>query len=440
MERQSAANESSENLRRLRRWRVSTFWVMLIGYIGYYLCRDNLPAAFGLLSEKFGFTNSQLGLIAFYSELAYSAGKFINGPLADKLGGKKFFLLGMFGSIAFNVLFTFGSTIGYFILIWCFARYFLSMGWGGLIKVIGSWYEHERHGTIMGIISINFQFGSVVARYFSSALVQLGVGWQGLFYYPAAILSAIFVWSWFGSKDNPQQVIPGTKFGSSSVEKKSVIEHGGSGGTDAIKYLLRLPMFQKLLLFSFISHILRSVFLFWTPKLLLDIGMGNSDAIFKSAIFPFLGVIGTVLLGWYTDRFVKNGDRARPMVFMLLGLGVCQLALAHFTQVADKPYGLIVFLIGLSGFLLFGPYSMSSGVLSLDIAGHERAGSCTGLIDGVGYIGGALAVWGAGKMSDAGGWSHVFSSLAGFSLVAAFAALLLSRDLRRHFASVKRGT
>ena len=65
------------DLIRLRRWRNSTFLVMLIGYIGYYLCRQNLSAAFPLLSDKFGYTNSELGLLALYSELAYATGKFI---------------------------------------------------------------------------------------------------------------------------------------------------------------------------------------------------------------------------------------------------------------------------------------------------------------------------------------------------------------------------
>ena len=90
---------------RLRRWRTSTFLVMLIGYIGYYLCRANLSAAFPLLSDRFGYTNSELGLLAFYSELAYATGKFINGPLGDKVGGRPIFLLGMAGAVVFNLLF-----------------------------------------------------------------------------------------------------------------------------------------------------------------------------------------------------------------------------------------------------------------------------------------------------------------------------------------------
>jgi sugar phosphate permease len=423
---------------KLRRWRTSTFWVMLIGYIGYYLCRGNLPASFGLLQKEFGYTNTELGLIATYSEVMYSAGKFINGPLADKLGGKKFFLLGMIGAILFNVLFTFGSSLIYFIAMWCGARFFLSMGWGGLIKVIGSWYEPERHGTIMGIISINFQFGGVAASIFAGWLVGQGVGWKGIFIYPALALTAILIWSALASKDSPQDVVPGTDFGKGASAKKTVMKADADhGGLETAKYLLKLPMFQKLLIFSFVAHVLRSVFIFWTPKLLLDLGMGNSQAIFNSTLFPLLGVIGTVLLGWYTDKYVHNGDRARPMVYLLAGLVATQLYLYYLTNLPDRPLIQIAVIIGLSGFFLFGPYSMSAGALSLDIAGHQRAGTCTGILDGFGYIGGALGVFLGGKLSDMYGWSGVFLAMAVSAVVSILAAWLLSRELRRHHAGEK---
>ena len=96
---------SPEENTRLLYWRTSTFWVMLIGYVGYYICRGNLAAAFPLLTQEFGYSNTQLGLIASLSEMAYASGKFINGPLADKIGGRKIFLVGMAGAISFNLIF-----------------------------------------------------------------------------------------------------------------------------------------------------------------------------------------------------------------------------------------------------------------------------------------------------------------------------------------------
>ena len=146
---------SGEQQSQLVRWRLSTFWVCLIGYVGYYLCRGNLSAAFPLLEQEFGYSNTQLGLIASLSEIAYATGKFINGPLADKVGGRRIFLIGMAGAVFWNLIFALSSSLTAFIIIWCMCRYFLSMGWGGLTKTIGNWYPPERNGTIMGLSLIH---------------------------------------------------------------------------------------------------------------------------------------------------------------------------------------------------------------------------------------------------------------------------------------------
>jgi sugar phosphate permease len=424
---------------RLRHWQLSTFWVCLIGYIGYYVCRANLPAAFPLMSKEFGFTNTELGYIAALSEAAYAFGKIINGPTADKLGGKKIFLVGLAGAILFNVIFGLSSTLIAFTVVWCICRYFLSMGWGGLTKMIGNWYPPEKNGTIMGFISINFQFGGVVATLFAGFLVSIGVGWQGVFFYPALVGAAVLIWSALCSRQEPSDVIEGAHTVSINGDKKPILEIddtlGANGNSVSVKkivvQLLSLPIFRQLLVFSFISHILRSFFFFWTPKLLVDVGMGTSGAIFKSALFPFFGCVGTILLGWYSDKYIKNGDRARPMWIMLVGLTISLLALSELVILgATNPIAIGVFL-SLSGFFLLGPYSMSGGALTLDIAGPKGAGTSTGLIDGLGYVGGALASWAAGALSDTVGWSGVFVLLAFCSTLATLSAYFMSRSFQK---------
>ncbi len=431
------AGHSPSELVLLRRWQLSTFWVCLIGYIGYYLCRKNLSAAIPLISDTFGYSNSDLGLIALYSEFAYALGKFINGPLGDKIGGKKIFLIGMLGAMASNFLFSLGSNLIYFIIIWCVCRYFLSMGWGGLTKMIGNWYPPEKNGTIMGFISLSFQFGGVLSTLFAGYLVAVGATWQEIFIYPPLVLLIIFILSILFSKDNPQQIFANTRFGKGDKKHQAVVssklkkdDHKGHP-LDIVKDLLSLALFRKLLVYSFLTTFLRSIFFFWTPKLLVDIGMGTTNAILKSALFPFLGCIGTIFLGWYTDNHAKNGDRAKMMWIMLSGL-VISLGLISFQLSLDQyNQNVIVILLGLCGLFLLGPYSMSSGCLTLDIAGPEAAGSSTGLIDGLGYIGGALAVWSAGLLSDILGWGQVFMFLCLCAALATFSAYLMSQEFQR---------
>jgi OPA family glycerol-3-phosphate transporter-like MFS transporter len=415
----------------LKRWRLSTFFVCLFGYVGYYICRKNLSAALPLISAEFGYSNSELGLIALYSELSYAAGKFINGPLGDKIGGRKIFLIGMLGAIGCNLLFSLGYDLIYFIIIWCVCRYFLSMGWGGLVKMIGNWYEPEKNGTVMGLISLNFQFGGVVATLFAGLIVAMGGGWRDIFIYPAGVLILIFIWSYFGSKDSPQDVVAGTEFGKSAGQLQSILEESNTEvGASPIKKLLRLRLFKVLLAYSFLTTFLRSIFFFWTPKLLVDLGMGTSNAILKSALFPLLGCLGTIFIGWYTDKHSKD-NRAKMMWKMLMGLAVCLVALVFIIKYIPYEKNLLVLFLSLSGFFLLGPYSMSSGCLTLDIAGSKAAGSATGVIDGLGYIGGALAVWSAGAISDQLGWAEVFALLSLCSLLAVICAVFMSYEFEK---------
>lgn len=414
---------------------------MLIGYIGYYLCRKNLSAAFPLMSAEFGYTNSQLGLIALFSEITYAIGKFINGPLADKIGGKKIFLLGMLGAIVSNIAFSFGSHLIYFVIVWCIARYFLSMGWGGLAKVIGHWYLPEQNGTVMGFISISFQFGGVLATLFAGYLVSLGLGWRAVFLYPPLVLFIIFIWSFFASKNSPRDIVPDTNFAHEEEHQKALVDNQMDQSVEhhpwaIIKTLLGMNIYRHLLVFSFFTTFLRSIFFFWTPKLLVDLGLGTTTAILKSALFPLLGSIGTILLGWYTDKYAKE-DRAQAMWIMLLGLFISLVWVGWLSSdLAHINKNLVVILTGACGFFLLGPYSMSSGSLTLDIAGSKAAGSCTGIIDGLGYLGGALAVWSAGVLSDHLGWSQVFYFLAACALLAVGSAFFMSLE----FKKIQRGS
>ena len=159
--------------------------------------------------------------------------------------------------------------------------------------------------------------------------------------------------------------------------------------------------------------------------------MGTSNAILKSALFPLLGCLGTIFLGWYTDNYAKNGDRAKMMWIMLSGLVVSLVCVSILVSQPQINKNLVVIFISLCGLFLLGPYSMSSGCLTLDIAGADAAGSATGMIDGLGYMGGALAVWSAGYLSDSLGWGEVFIVLSVCGVLATSCAFMMSLEFQK---------
>jgi sugar phosphate permease len=83
--------------------------------------------------------------------------------------------------------------------------------------------------------------------------------------------------------------------------------------------------------------------------------------------------------------------------------------------------------VGLIGFLVYGPYSLLGGVLSVEVRGKEFAATVSGLVDGTGYIAGVLSGVVFGKVLMVGGYRLGFESMAGLTLVSAVLCCFLYR-------------
>ena len=88
-------------------------------------------------------------------------------------------------------------------------------------------------------------------------------------------------------------------------------------------------------------------------------------------------------------------------------------------------------LIGVVAFCLIGPYSYLGGAFALDFGGKQAGAASSGIIDGVGYLGGVLAGDTVARISGAFGWHGVFVALASVSGASAVAAGFLYFQQRR---------
>jgi OPA family glycerol-3-phosphate transporter-like MFS transporter len=90
-----------------------------------------------------------------------------------------------------------------------------------------------------------------------------------------------------------------------------------------------------------------------------------------------------------------------------------------------------VILVALVAFLMIGPYSYLAGAIALDFGGKKGSATASGLIDGAGYLGGALAGNTFASISVTWGWRGAFLSLAGVGALSSIAALFYFMDQRR---------
>ena len=177
-------------------------------------------------------------------------------------------------------------------------------------------------------------------------------------------------------------------------------------------------------LLSFALTIVRETFNNWTPEYLhAHLGFSAGDAGSMSAVFPALGPISVLVTGWLSDRLGVNG---RALV-MFIG---STLATAALVALMSVPAGagtmlLPLLAIGAVAFCLLGPYSYLGGAFALDFGGKQGSAVASGIIDGIGYIGGILAGTSVTQISAAYGWQGVFVALAVVTALAALASGVL---------------
>jgi sugar phosphate permease len=178
--------------------------LLFVGYIGYYPTRKNITVAQVSMKDLDLLTTAQIGYLSSAGTLAYAAGKFINGFLTDWLGGKRTFLLGMLGSVIATSLFASAGGLPLFMAAWIVNSYFLSMGWGGLIKIMSCWYGKGERGMVVGLMTVTFQLGSSIAKVFSASLTGFPLlVWKGLFLVPALVLLALALAMLFFLEERP---------------------------------------------------------------------------------------------------------------------------------------------------------------------------------------------------------------------------------------------
>jgi sugar phosphate permease len=400
------------------------------GYAACYFCRADLSVATPLLIEDLGRHGVghaeaivRIGAMSSIGVLAYALGKLFLGGLGDFWGGRPNFLIGLGGATAFTLLFAAGGTLPLFTLAWLGNRLTQSVAWAGLIKISSKWFDYSSYGMIIGILSVSYLVGDALARQCMGLMIAHGFGWRALFGFAAAVAGAFLVAnvlllreSRVGAGHSEARANPRNLYGDS--------ESRPPGLAALLRPLLRSRAFALVCLLSFGCTLVRETFNTWTPVYLRDyVGYGMGSAAGMSAVFPGVGAVSVLVTGWISDRLGVHG---RPLL-LFLGLAATAVALLVLMSMPASLSGslLPVATIGVIAFCLLGPYSYLGGAFALDFGGKQAGAVSSGLIDGVGYLGGVLAGDSVARISVAFGWRGVFVSLAGVSALAALGALWL---------------
>jgi len=382
-------------------------WLPLgLTYAFLYMGRYNMT----VLKNVQGITQRDFGNIDFWGSLVYGLSFLINGPLADRLGGRATILIAAAGALAANaligVLWLTGAIDGHATVALAFLfvlnMYFQSFGAVSIVKVNASWFHLRERGTFGGIFGILISLGLYFAFDWGTKIAVAGCpscgghaanaagpapselpGLAWLFLVPAAILAVFWLLSFLFVRDTPALAgladfdVADASSGQSEVREPAV---------QVIARMLRNPVILTIAMIELCSGFLRQGILKWSGDFARGVGAaGGYVNAHWGMVSCIAGITGGMLAGVISDQLFQS---RRPPVSTALYL-VMLVGSVAMIPLLGAPVE-VSWVIAVMAMAIIGVHGMLSGVASQDFGGRLNTGVAVGLIDGFVYLGTAL--------------------------------------------------
>ena len=446
-----------------RRQRIINWMSLGLLYAFFYMTRYNYTAVAPTLADLLGWKNTDLGIFETLMPLVYGLSVVLNGPFADRTGGKKAFLFGAVGVALMNFLFgmasfavsspaiwegaglarhvvtpaalKFGLSGGMILtlmaIVWGVNGYFQSFGALSIVKVNAQWFHVRERGTFAGIFGVLIRMGLLLA-FQGVPLILLVLPWQYAFWIPGACVLVLFVINYFFMYNSPKDAGLGDFNTGDEVEGD---ESQPSSLTFVIKKVFASRVMWMIALGSMmIGFVRRSVVDAWWPKYFVDFYGANKSAF--ATYLPYViatwgialaGIAGGFVFGIASDR-TFGGRRAPVITFGFVGMAVV-LALFGVSDLLNfGPIAAACCLVLLS-FFVNGAHGMIGGAASMDFGGKRAAASAAGLFDGMQYLAGAFVGMGVGYITTNWGWGAWHWAPIPFALIGAYVMSRLWNEL-----------
>ncbi len=400
--------------RRARNWLVLGFT-----YSAMYMGRYNLSFANKALTDTFGWDKTQIGAIITAALSIYGFSAIFNGPIADKIGGRKSMLIGATGTVVFNFLFGLGAYLGflgkgsfliaYFAVTWSLNSYFQSYSALSLIKVNAAWFHIRERGVFSAIFGSMIQGGRALI-FFIGPLIVVHYPWQFVFFVPSVLVAIMGFLTYKLVQDSPET----SGFEEYDVQDASSGDQGKGGLKYVLKKVVGNPVALTIAGAEFCTGFVRHGFEQWFPRYMLEYQKLPLDsAIFAKGAGAVVvaGIAGAFTAGTLSDYLFKG--RRPPMAFVGYFLIMCSLFVIYKAPSID----LVIVAFVVNSFAISIVHSMLSGTASMDFGGKKAAATAAGLFDGMQYVGGSFVGLGMGWMLEKFGWSSWGLSMIGFAVI-----------------------
>lgn len=403
------------------RLRLQVFVSIFVGYAAYYFIRKNYSMAMPYLIDNYGYSKAQLGFVGSALMLAYGVSKFVMGIISDRCNPRYFMGVGLILSGVVNLMFGFASSIAILFMLMFLNGWFQGMGWPPCGRTMSHWFSNHERGFKMSVWNVAHNIGGALVPTLAIIGLNLFDDWRGMFYFPAMVSIIIGILIMVFLRDTPQSVglMPIEEYrddpspASADVEDK---EREMTAKEILMGHVLNNRYIWFIALANIFVYLVRYGVLDWIPVYLKEVkGFNIKDAGIAFALYEWLAIPGTILIGWMSDK-IFNGRRAPMGIICMIGVFIA--VIVYWKSESMMAINVAVSTIG---FLIYGPV-MLIGVAAIDSVPKKAAGTAAGFTGLFGYVGGAvLANIALGAIVDKVGWNGGFI----FLLVSCVMAIIL---------------
>ncbi len=406
--------------------RTQNWFFLGLMYAFFYMGRYNFSAVQAAVAEQFGWSYSDFGSIISAGLLTYGCAVFLNGPLADRIGGKRAILIGAAGAAFFNLLFGLGhfvlvqpavmrgsqvlspavladgisnsTVIATFAALWACNHYFQSFGALSIVKINTAWFRISERGKFAGIFGVMIQGGRTLAFTLLPLCLKF-LPWQYAFFIPAAMLSVM----WFVLFRKVENAPSTAGFAELDPGDESPEE---AQAQPTIGYVLRKVFARPepwiIAFASMCIGMVRHSIDHWYARY-IGVMFGVSAKQLSSFLpyqlasvaMPLAAVTGGLLAGVASDRLF--GSRRAPVIFIaFIGQALCLLLL----RLSLRDAWAACFALVLISLFVNSAHGLVGGAASMDFGGRKAVATAAGLFDGAQYLAGSLVGAGMGRLLD----------------------------------------
>ena len=427
-------------------------------YAFLYMARYNLTVSKNALGSLM--SNQDFGWSFGIGTAVYGLSFLVNGPLVDKIGGKRGIIIAAVGAslanIALGVLTYLVITnqlkvrlVVVFSLVYALNMYFQSYGAVSIIKVKAYWFHVRERGVFGAIFGTLISFGVYFAFDWGKAIVEMAkanptgqIGWLhaliqrvfvpeagaatatwAVFFIPAAILLVWALLDWWLIKDTPEE-----------ADFPQFDTHDASSGQmhvelttmDLLKKVFTSPLMLMIAFIELTSGVLRNGIMTWYFIFAKEVKQTGAEFIFEhwGLLLCFFGIVGGFAGGLISDKYYQS-RRGPPVVMLSAFMFVMALLMAIYLFSSPLVVGVAALLITTA---VIGVHSLMSGTAAADFGGRKATATCSGIVDGFVYLGTGVQSVSLGYLTSLSWlWWPIF--LMPFALLGAYLAWRIWHEL-----------